>query len=117
MAAKVPGLPNQDKTCYFSLFPENERASAIAVYTSGQYIGLAFLTPALMAIQNYMGWRGLFFITGIIGLLWAVFSYKFSAPLIPTSKAHVLYLDFSSSTFSGFDIDKSCASTGSLFRL
>ena len=58
-------------------FPESERASAIAIYTSGQFLGLAFLTPTLVAIQNYMGWRGLFIISGIIGLVWAGIWYLF----------------------------------------
>ncbi len=60
-------------------FPDNERAGAIATYTSGQFIGLAFLTPVLTAIQLYAGWRGLFIITGLVGLLWGVwwyFAYK-----------------------------------------
>ena len=32
-------------------FPDHERATAIATYTSGQFLGLAFLTPLLAAIQ------------------------------------------------------------------
>ncbi|MBU2946219.1 MFS transporter [Zobellia uliginosa] len=58
-------------------FPDNERASAIAIYTSGQFLGLAFLTPVLVTIQTYFGWRGLFIISGIIGLLWAAIWYLF----------------------------------------
>ncbi len=58
-------------------FPENERASAIAIYTSGQFLGLAFLTPVLTAIQAHMGWRGLFIISGIIGIVWALIWYIF----------------------------------------
>nr|MUH40190.1 MFS transporter [Zobellia laminariae] len=58
-------------------FPEDERASAIAIYTSGQFLGLAFLTPVLVAIQSYFGWRGLFVISGIIGLVWAAIWYFF----------------------------------------
>ncbi|PPK85029.1 ACS family D-galactonate transporter-like MFS transporter [Neolewinella xylanilytica] len=53
-------------------FPEQERASAIAVYTSGQFIGLAFLTPLLVTVQAYFGWRGLFIFSGIVGLVWAI---------------------------------------------
>ncbi|MGY6647776.1 MFS transporter [Wenyingzhuangia sp. IMCC45574] len=53
-------------------FPDNERAGAIATYTSGQFIGLAFLTPALISIEHYLGWRALFYITGAIGLLWGI---------------------------------------------
>jgi ACS family D-galactonate transporter-like MFS transporter len=56
-------------------FPEKERASAIAVYTSGQFIGMAFLFPLLAIIQNYLGWRGLFFTSGILGIIWAAIWY------------------------------------------
>lgn len=58
-----------------SWFPDKERASAIAMYTSGQFIGLAFLAPALTAIQQYAGWKGLFIITGSIGILWGIIWY------------------------------------------
>ncbi|WP_010521550.1 MFS transporter [Aquimarina agarivorans] len=58
-------------------FPEEERASAIAFYTSGQYIGLAFLTPLLAYIQSELGWRGLFILSGIIGVIWAFVWYVF----------------------------------------
>lgn len=58
-------------------FPEQERASAIAIYTSGQFIGLAFLFPILTIIQDSLGWRGLFIVSGIIGIVWAVVWYIF----------------------------------------
>ncbi len=58
-------------------FPENERASAIGIYTSGQFLGMAFLLPVLALIQNYLGWRGLFFVSGIIGIIWAGVWYYF----------------------------------------
>jgi ACS family D-galactonate transporter-like MFS transporter len=56
-------------------FPEQERAGAIGFYTSGQYIGLAFLTPLLAYSQKAFGWRSIFFITGAIGLVWAALWY------------------------------------------
>lgn len=58
-------------------FPESERASAIAIYTSGQFLGLAFLLPILTMIQNYLSWRGLFIVSGIIGLVWAGIWYYY----------------------------------------
>lgn len=57
-------------------FPERERASAIGIYTSGQFVGLAFLTPLLATIQHFWGWRGLFVTTGIVGVVWAAIWYK-----------------------------------------
>ncbi len=73
---EAPSYPCNNKIVT-SWFPENERASAIAVYTSGQFIGLAFLMPVLVVIQNYFGWRGLFIISGIIGIVWAIIWYAF----------------------------------------
>lgn len=58
-------------------FPENERATAIGIYTSGQFLGMAFLLPVLTLIQDAFGWRGLFIISGIIGLVWAAIWYFF----------------------------------------
>jgi MFS transporter, ACS family, D-galactonate transporter len=56
-------------------FPEQERAAAIGFYTSGQYMGLAFLTPVLALAQRHFGWRSVFFLTGGIGLVWALVWY------------------------------------------
>ncbi|TMM55761.1 MFS transporter [Maribacter algarum] len=58
-------------------FPENERASAIAIYTSGQFIGLALLFPVLAVIQDQLGWRGLFIVSGLLGIVYAVVWYFF----------------------------------------
>jgi ACS family D-galactonate transporter-like MFS transporter len=59
-----------------SWFPDQERASAIGIYTSGQFVGLAFLTPILMYIQNVLGWREMLFITGLVGLVWSFVWYS-----------------------------------------
>ncbi|WP_461102124.1 MFS transporter [Spirosoma koreense] len=56
-------------------FPDHERASATAMYVSGQFIGLAFLTPVLVQIQAYAGWKGLFVGTGVVGLIWGIVWY------------------------------------------
>lgn len=60
-----------------SWFPNHERASAIALYVSGQFIGLAFFTPVLVTIQYYFGWQGLFITTGLLGLAWGLIWYFF----------------------------------------
>ncbi len=44
-------------------------------YTSGQYVGLAFLTPALVLTQQHFGWQGVFFLTGAIGIAWGFVWY------------------------------------------
>ncbi|MFC3120676.1 MFS transporter [Agaribacter flavus] len=71
---EAPSYPCNNKVVT-QWFNENERAGAIAVYTSGQFIGLAFLLPVLAIIQEYFGWRGLFIISGVVGIVWAVVWY------------------------------------------
>ena len=77
-----------------SWFPEHERASAIALYVAGQYIGLAFLTPALVALQYYSGWRGLFIVTGVIGLVWALIWYLLYRDPLEHSRVNQAELDY-----------------------
>ncbi|MGB3801296.1 MAG: MFS transporter [Lewinella sp.] len=73
---EAPSYPMNNRIVT-SWFPEQERASAIAVYTSGQFIGLAFLTPLLVTVQAYFGWRGLFIFSGIVGIIWAAIWWFF----------------------------------------
>lgn len=58
-------------------FPEQERASAIGIYSSAQFVRLACMAPRLFHVQAALGWRGLFLITGIAGMIrarvWTVF--------------------------------------------
>ncbi len=73
-AFEAPSYPINNRIIT-SWFPEAERARAIATYTSGQFIGLAFLTPLLTLVQFYAGWRGLFILTGFVGLVWGICWY------------------------------------------
>lgn len=52
-------------------FPRQERAFATGVYTVGEYIGLAFLSPLLFAMLAAFGWRSLFIVSGALGLVFA----------------------------------------------
>ena len=52
-------------------FPQMERARANAVYSFGQYVGLGFLSVPLFWITQQFGWRGLFLIVGVLGMIFA----------------------------------------------
>jgi len=52
-------------------FPEHERARATAVYTVGEYLGLACFGPLLFWISERFGWRVLFFAVGLAGMMFA----------------------------------------------
>lgn len=71
---EAPAFPINNRVVS-NWFPDNERASAIAVYTSGQFLGLAFLMPVLSMIQLKVGWKGLFVVTGLIGAVWGIMWY------------------------------------------
>lgn len=53
-------------------FPRQERAFATGIYTVGEYIGLAFLSPVLFAMMAILGWRSLFVGAGLLGLGFAM---------------------------------------------
>jgi len=73
-AFEAPSYPINNRVVT-SWFPDQERATAIALFVSGQFIGLAFLTPVLTALQVYAGWQGLFVVTGLVGIVWGLVWY------------------------------------------
>ena len=52
-------------------FREQERAQATAVYTVGEYLGLACFGPLLFWISRHFGWRSLFWVVGAAGIAFA----------------------------------------------
>ncbi len=70
-AFEAPTYPINNKVVT-EWFPPEQRASAISVYVSGQYIGLAFLAPILTLLLVSVGWRGFMITTGLVGVAWAV---------------------------------------------
>ncbi len=68
---EAPAFPTNNRLVT-SWFPEQERASAVGFYTSGQFVGLAFLTPLLIWIQELLSWHWVFIITGGIGIVWSL---------------------------------------------
>lgn len=92
---EAPSYPTNNRIVT-SWFPNHERASAIAVYTSGQFLGLALLAPLLTALQHYTGWKGLFIITGITGIIWGIvwyFFYRDPADHPKVSKKELEYIE------------------------
>ncbi|HEV8082086.1 MAG TPA: MFS transporter, partial [Chitinophagaceae bacterium] len=92
-ALEAPAYPINNRVVT-GWFPDNERASAIAVYTSGQYIGLAILTPVMATIQHYLNWRGLFIITGLVGIVWGLVWYLFYRDPLQHSAVNQAELDY-----------------------
>ena len=75
-------------------FPMQERARATAVYTVGEYLGLAGFGPALFWITRRFGWRAMFLTVGAAGLLfglawWKLYCDPTGAPIATQTRAPV----------------------------
>lgn len=53
-------------------FPPAQRGFAVGVYTAGATIGATIAPPLLAWLATGYGWRGAFFVTGALGLIWIV---------------------------------------------
>lgn len=73
-ACEAPAYPINSRVATV-WFPERERATAIGFYTSGQFIGLAMLTPVLSWLQAAVSWHWVFILTGLVGIIWGAVWY------------------------------------------
>lgn len=73
--AEAPCFPTNSRVVS-TWFPQQERARATSIYTVGEYIGLAFLSPVLFMILAHFGWRALFMIIGGIGIAFGLLWWK-----------------------------------------
>jgi MFS transporter, ACS family, D-galactonate transporter len=71
------------------LFSPEERGFATGVCTSGTKVGPAIATPLGAVLLLHFGWRGLFFVTGLMGLLWVAPWLRFYRTP-PEEQAHKL---------------------------
>lgn len=67
-ASESPAFPTNSRVVA-AWFPDKERATATSIYTAAEFVGLAFLTPVLFWILENFGWREIFYVTGVIGIL------------------------------------------------
>ena len=114
-AFEAPSYPINNRIVT-SWFPNNERASAIALYVSGQFIGLAFLTPVLVAVQVAVGWRGLFIVTGLVGLVWGIIWYVFYRDPLQHTKVNQAELDHIEQGGGIFRVKKLATAEPSIWR-
>ena len=71
---QAPSYPAHNKMVT-RWFPTDERASAIAIYTSAQFLVLALMPPIFVFLMNAVTWRGLFIITGAVSIIGAFVMY------------------------------------------
>ncbi len=75
-AAEAPAFPANNKVAT-TWFPQRERGVAGSICSMAVYVGTALLTPVLFWIASSYGWREVFFLSGGLGLCWAVVWFVF----------------------------------------
>jgi ACS family D-galactonate transporter-like MFS transporter len=69
--SEAPCFPTNSRVVA-TWFPQQERAFATGVYTVGEYVGLAFLSPLLFWIMGAFGWRAMFVVVGVAGIFFGL---------------------------------------------
>jgi MFS transporter, ACS family, D-galactonate transporter len=75
-------------------FPQQERARGNSIYSFGQYVGLGFLSAPLFWLTRQFGWRGLFFIVGGAGILFAFAFWTLYRDLNRDTRANQAEIDY-----------------------
>lgn len=68
--AEAPAFPANNRVVTV-WFPTRERGTATGSFVSGQYIGTGLCTPLLFWLASTWGWRSIFLLTGVMGLVFS----------------------------------------------
>ena len=90
---EAPAYPINNKVVT-AWFPERERATAIGFYTSGQFIGLALLTPVLLWLQHALTWHWVFVVTGAVGVVWGLIWFVLYRNPVDSKKANAAEVQY-----------------------
>ena len=90
--AEAPCFPANSRVLS-AWFPQHERARANSVYAVAQYFGLAFMSPLLFWIVTQFGWRSLFILAGVAGLLFSMMWIKTYAEPNESRRVNSLEID------------------------
>lgn len=117
--AEAPCFPTNSRVLA-TWFPQQERARANGVYSVGQYFGLAFLSPLLFWIVAAWGWRSLFILFGVIGMVYGTIWYLLYRDPEESSSVNQAELDHIRAggglSYEGAKIEFSWAIAGQLMR-
>ena len=73
---EAPAYPSNVKAIR-EWMPRRERGLATAIFDSGSRVGTALSLPIVVLVISLLGWRESFFITGLLGVIWAIVWYVF----------------------------------------
>lgn len=61
-------------------FPVKERGQATGFFNSGTSVGVVAAVLMVPIVMHYFGWKGVFWATGVLGLLWTLAWIRFYKP-------------------------------------
>jgi ACS family hexuronate transporter-like MFS transporter len=61
-------------------FPVKERGQATGFFNSGTSVGVVVAVLIVPIVMHYFGWKGVFWATGVLGLLWTLAWIRFYKP-------------------------------------
>jgi ACS family glucarate transporter-like MFS transporter len=73
--AEAPSFPANARIVA-AWFPGNERGTASAFFNSGQYFATVIFAPLMGWIAHDFGWRYVFFVMGVLGIIMGLFWIK-----------------------------------------
>ncbi len=89
-------------------FPVKERSTAMGLINAGTAVGAVIAPPLIAVVLLFTNWRWIFFLTGIIGLLWVAWWYatyyppEFHPKLNAGEREHIGLMPSSSSPAANF---------------
>ncbi|HEY7497327.1 MAG TPA: MFS transporter [Vicinamibacterales bacterium] len=57
-------------------FPVKERSTAMGIMNAGTAVGMVIAPPLIALLLSFTSWRSIFFVTGALGLAWAVWWWR-----------------------------------------
>lgn len=94
-ALEAPAFPANARAVTI-WFPARERGLASSIYVSGQYLGTALFTGALLWLATTYSWHYIFFATGAVGVVFGIaWLYLYRDPLNckKVSKEELQYIE------------------------
>jgi D-galactonate transporter len=90
---EAPAFPSNARAVTM-WFPARERGLATGIYVLGQYIGTAIFSGLLLWMAVSLGWRTLFFATGLTGLGYAFIWYFLYRDPLDSKRANAAEIDY-----------------------
>jgi ACS family glucarate transporter-like MFS transporter len=89
--AEAPSFPANARIVA-AWFPSSERGTASAIFNSAQYFALVAFAPLMGWLVHSYGWRSVFYVMGVIGLIAAAVFARFIHP--PTTHKRINQAEF-----------------------